>query len=1331
MRIMSFSGLFSRLSFTGSDKATRASRDAEEEVSSTEQFPPLAVKVNGFLEEGVEGGKQNGVATLEQEPTPTRPKSKPPVNSKVNTDATFQSPRQRKISMKGRKTSVKNTGSNLSPTVSFNKKKQQNEASAAAATAAAAATVEYTPSSSFNNEEVDKGGSSGDTNVSNSLMSMKSAKKQRKLTIKTDDEVFLISKNPTTTTSSSSSSSTPNASAVSERRRLSTKQKILTPVADKKAPNKQQQQQQRPLLPLAAANSSSSSSTKPAANNVNDFKVKPQRQPRLPTETETDNKLQDYSKMRRMVGLLGNMTTSVKRGESLEDIYPEETLKLSAWKIKYYVELWRHRVNKSRFATMRKRLMEQTMAIMNTMEAEKEALARIKSREEADGENFEKFRLALENSGEMQRNEIDNTPELKSPFLNAIMRQHTLEAEKFIPLKTTLEEMRKVLQSVVMQKTRLDSNIEESKRQKILNHKSLALAFKKGLESMDSSILILNKSVSNVHKKCKQRFDSFKFKLSIVNQNVLEKTKQLEVCGHEVDKLQQILQNNVLDHLELRKLDESSGGLSKELADMKMKLGTATMDIEKLNKQKFKIRQQGEKSDKVRENLNMQIEEYRARAVASQTKNEHSTQYTKFLEEQLGGHRSHMHNRPATVGTVGTNSTMIPKEFVRGDDRIESMQMITPKHTKLVNNTIVVLDDTGSKVEEDELDNPKPDGVIMKLKQRLYEDYQEELDETALSARKIISIEQKLKTMALTIDEKMKGIDMKRLLENEDQVMEYSRERIEKDQQYKKLIEEKVLWTNIHKNLEDRKLFILDQTSTIRSSLASARHDIKTFHDSRSMITKAISEWEVQFLQETGRHATPEESETSVGYLYEMLDKLQFDLQERMTIVMEFSAKYRAYQQELHDIEEPIEVSRERSVRGMSPLPRQVPEKFVMTDASAVNTEILVSTVSKGSPRAVPTTPASVGVNANESESPSLLRAVEDNDSAFTPLMANKTARAITIEDAMIASEAASGSKDVEGDLHVHLPTLNSKHFAQRPLSGLEPPNEKTSHVKAPAQGQALTPHDDEHYHDSHHNRHVQKAVEEAESKLSLQGNDQLSNDQSNQPAVAAKLMLDNTKSHIHAAVFGPQTNGATPVREANLLRNRNFDEDVNKVIEDRKLFNVIGRNLEIHKKNSIETFYKMKEHLSSARDDIKALQEEKKLAKLNLAQWRRQWKETKGEEPSKEETHVHSKEFHISNELDSKIKNKLAEMNQDSSSMLDLKHEMDEIDYYIKIAQNRSVRGVSRENRRFPDKYIDVTEPPDTHHSTMFQPISTIDAGVSSSNPVVLAKGGGGKVGV
>ena len=78
MRIMSFSGLFSRLSFTGSDKATRASRDAEEEVSSTEQFPPLAVKVNGFLEEGVEGGKQNGVATLEQEPTPTRPKSKPP-----------------------------------------------------------------------------------------------------------------------------------------------------------------------------------------------------------------------------------------------------------------------------------------------------------------------------------------------------------------------------------------------------------------------------------------------------------------------------------------------------------------------------------------------------------------------------------------------------------------------------------------------------------------------------------------------------------------------------------------------------------------------------------------------------------------------------------------------------------------------------------------------------------------------------------------------------------------------------------------------------------------------------------------------------------------------------------------------------------------------------------------------------------------------------------------------------------------------------------------------------------------------------------------------------
>ena len=133
-----------------------------------------------------------------------------------------------------------------------------------------------------------------------------------------------------------------------------------------------------------------------------------------------------------------------------------------------------------------------------------------------------------------------------------------------------------------------------------------------------------------------------------------------------------------------------------------------------------------------------------------------------------------------------------------------------------------------------------------------------------------------------------------------------------------------------------------------------------------------------------------------------------------------------------------------------------------------------------------------------------------------------------------------------------------------------------------------------------------------------------------------------------------------------------------------------------------------MKEQLSSSREDIKVLQEEKKVAKLSLAQWRRQWKESKGIEPSKGEINIHSKEYHVANDLEGKIMNKLTEMNQYSSTMLDLKQEMDEIDYYIKIAHDRSTRGVSRENRRFPDKYIDLTEPPADHHSTMFQPVST-----------------------
>ena len=74
----------------------------------------------------------------------------------------------------------------------------------------------------------------------------------------------------------------------------------------------------------------------------------------------------------------------------------------------------------------------------------------------------------------------------------------------------------------------------------------------------------------------------------------------------------------------------------------------------------------------------------------------------------------------------------------------------------------------------------------------------------------------------------------------------------------------------------------------------------------------------------------------------------------------------------------------------------------------------------------------------------------------------------------------------------------------------------------------------------------------------------------------------------------------------------------------DPNLKTVLLIGLEIKKKKNLEQFYKMKEQLSSSREDIKVLQEEKRVAKLSLAQWRRQWKESKGMEPSKEEIESH-----------------------------------------------------------------------------------------------------------
>ena len=57
-------------------------------------------------------------------------------------------------------------------------------------------------------------------------------------------------------------------------------------------------------------------------------------------------------------------------------------------------------------------------------------MSAIQKRESVDGDNFVKFREVIRRDGTVEDvSNFDNDPDMKSPFLRAIMRTHTLEME--------------------------------------------------------------------------------------------------------------------------------------------------------------------------------------------------------------------------------------------------------------------------------------------------------------------------------------------------------------------------------------------------------------------------------------------------------------------------------------------------------------------------------------------------------------------------------------------------------------------------------------------------------------------------------------------------------------------------------------------------------------------------------------------------------------------------------------------------------------------------------------------------------------------------------------
>ena len=386
-----------------------------------------------------------------------------------------------------------------------------------------------------------------------------------------------------------------------------------------------------------------------------------------------------------------------------------------------------------------------------------------------------------------------------------------------------------------------------------------------------------------------------------------------------------------------------------------------------------------------------------------------------------------------------------------------------------------------------------------------------------------------------------------------------------------------------------------------------------------------------------------------------MLDKLQIDLQERMTTVMELSAKFRLLQQELAEIGEPIDISRDRSIRGMSPLPREIADRFVIQDTAAVRRDVFVDPSNfhsyrrGGSARTVST---NAGTNADEYD--------EDVNS---PILNMDSDVVLEMSVSSLGNETNSthgvnaARSEVQGaerlDSLVSLPTLSATSYRQRPLSGLEPPNSSS------------------------------RATQNSTTTC---------------PISTSTSTGVTSSSFVHNALFSVTPDGGltplAPVREANLLRDRGYDEHIEQLEEDKALFAMIAKNLDKMRANLATEFERIKKELYSEKGEIQRISENRSRAKKTFNNWKRQWRQKHGREASRADMTANpSRDWQDFDELDTLMREKAELVTSTTAELMDMRQEMEDMDYHLKIARERSKRGVSKERRLFKQKYMNIDD--------------------------------------
>ena len=162
---------------------------------------------------------------------------------------------------------------------------------------------------------------------------------------------------------------------------------------------------------------------------------------------------------------------------------------------------------------------------------------------------------------------FDNNPDLKSPFLRAILRTHTIQKESYDPLILELEMARNECQEAVKNKTILDMNLANEKQLRKEKHRNLCEMFIKTMRSMDSDLQSMNKFSNNVLAKVNDQIDIYRGKIKQAAGYLDGRQRELEVCGMKNVETQRMLQEHCESHLSLNSLESSLHDLTKEHSD--------------------------------------------------------------------------------------------------------------------------------------------------------------------------------------------------------------------------------------------------------------------------------------------------------------------------------------------------------------------------------------------------------------------------------------------------------------------------------------------------------------------------------------------------------------------------------------------------------------------------------------------------------------------------------------------------------------------------------------------------------------------------------------------